>query len=85
MEKIAFFFIDDVIWVFRDIARQKPKSLFDTPFMKMLKTAHDNYGMKTQLNIFFKTDNFYGKLIAYHCQKKKGFTGKEKLKTLKIT
>lgn len=30
-----------------------------------------------------ETDNFYGKLIAYHCQKKKGFTGKEKIKTLK--
>lgn len=60
MTKKAFFYIDDVIWVFRDIAREKPASIFDNSFMKMLKTAHDNYGMKTQLNIFFKTDNFYG-------------------------
>lgn len=39
----------------------------------------DRYFRATSL----ETDNFYGKLIAYHCQKKKGFTGKEKLKTLK--
>ena len=28
------------------------------------------------------TDNFYGRLYAYYCKKKKGFGGKEKLKTL---
>ena len=39
----------------------------------------DSYFRSTSL----ETNNFYGKLIAYHCQKKKGFTGKEKLKTLK--
>ena len=60
MEKIAFFFIDDVIWVFRDIARQKPASLFDTPFMKMLKENHDEFGLTVQLNIFYRTDFFYG-------------------------
>ena len=58
--KKAYFFIDDVIWVLRDLARQKPASLFDNPFMKMLKTAHDKYGMKVQLNLFYRTDSFYG-------------------------
>ena len=28
------------------------------------------------------TDNFYGRLYAYYCKEKKGFGGKEKLKTL---
>lgn len=39
----------------------------------------DRYFRSTSI----ETDNFYGKLIAYHCQKKKGLTGKVKLKTLK--
>lgn len=57
--KKAYFFIDDTIWVLRDITRQKPASLFDNPFMKMLKTAHDKYGMKVQLNLFYRTDTYY--------------------------
>ena len=30
--KKAHFLIDDVIWVLRDITRQRPNSLFDNPF-----------------------------------------------------
>ena len=60
MEKLSYFFIDDVIWVFRDLARQKPHSLFDNEYMKMLKKAHDDYGITVQLNIFYRTDFFYG-------------------------
>ena len=60
MEKLAYFFIDDVIWTFRDIARQKPASLFDNPFMKMLKDNHDKYGLTVQLNLFYATDVYYG-------------------------
>ena len=60
MEKKAFFFIDDTIWVIRDIARQKPKSIFDNEFLKIMKTAHDNWGLTVQLNLFYRTDFFYG-------------------------
>ena len=60
MEKVAYFFIDDVIWVMRDIARQRPASLFDNEFMKMLKKAHDEWGLTVQLNLFYRTDFFYG-------------------------
>ena len=60
MEKQAFFFIDDTIWVMRDLTRQRPASLFDNPFMKMLKKGHDDYGMTVQLNLFYRTDFFYG-------------------------
>lgn len=60
MNKKAYFYIDDTIWVFRDLARTKPKSLFDVPLLKILKKAHDEYGMKTQLNLFYRTDYFYG-------------------------
>ena len=41
MEKLAYFYIDDVIWCLRDITRQKPESIFDHPFMSALKEAHD--------------------------------------------
>ena len=58
--RAAAFFIDDVIWFLRDIARQRPKSIFDHPFMGGLKKAHDEYGLKVQLNLFYRTDYFYG-------------------------
>lgn len=61
MQKKAYFFIDDVIWVFRDLTRQRPASMFDNPFMKLLKEGHDLYGMKVQLNVFYRTDFFYGR------------------------
>ena len=57
--KKSFFFIDDVIWVFRDLTMQKPKSLFDHPFLAMLRDAHIKYGFKVQLNVFNRTDFFY--------------------------
>ena len=60
MEKLAHFFIDDTIWCLRDLARQKPKSIYDIPFFKMLKNGHDDYGMTVQLNLFYRTDFFYG-------------------------
>lgn len=58
--KQAYFFIDDFIWTFRDVARQKPASLFDNWYFDMLKRAHDEYGLTVQLNLFYRTDAFYG-------------------------
>jgi len=60
MTKKAYFYIDDTIWVLRDITRNRPEHLFDNPFMRILKNAHDNYGTKVQLNLFYRTDYFYG-------------------------
>ena len=57
--KKAFFFIDDVVWVMRDLTRERPKSLFDNPFLKMLRDAHEKYSFKVQLNLFWRTDFFY--------------------------
>ena len=58
--KKAYFFIDDVIWLFRDLTRQRPASMFDNFFLKELKKAHDLYGAKFQLNVFYRTDFYYG-------------------------
>ena len=60
MEKTAYFFIDDVIFTMRNIAKNRPASLFDDPFMAVLKRAHKAYGMTVQLNLFYRTDFFYG-------------------------
>jgi len=60
MEKVTLFFIDDVIWCLRDLTRNHPKSMFDVPFFKILKTANEKYGLKVQLNLFYRTDFFYG-------------------------
>ena len=60
MKKYFFSFIDDAIWIFRDLTRQRPKSMFDHPFFATLKTAHEKWGLKTQINVFYRTDYFYG-------------------------
>ena len=57
--KKTFFFIDDVIWLFRDLTRNRPASLFDNPFLSMLRDAHEKYGFRVQLNVFWRTDFFY--------------------------
>jgi len=58
--KKTFFYFDDVIWLFRDLTRQKPKSIFDHFYLKTFKEAHEKYGMKVQMNVFYRTDYFYG-------------------------
>ena len=60
MSKKTYFYIDDVVWLFRDLTRQKPKSVFDNPFMNVLKEMHEKYGLKVQLNLFYRTDFYYG-------------------------
>ena len=58
--KRAAFFIDDVLFVFRDLAAAKPKSCWEHPFLAHLKEAWELYGVKTQLNLFYRGDFFYG-------------------------
>ena len=63
MAKKIYFFIDDNIWAFRQLAERKPDSIFDIPYFAMLKRNHDKYGMKVQLNMFYQTDEAYGEGI----------------------
>lgn len=58
--KRAAFYVDDVIWVFRDLAKQKPRSCWDHRFLGHLKEAHERYGLKVQLNCFYKDCFYYG-------------------------
>ena len=58
--KRAAFFIDDVIFFLQDLAEQKPASCWSHPFLSHLKEAWERYGVKTQLNLFYRGDFFYG-------------------------
>ena len=60
MEKKAYFYIDDVIWPFRDLTRNRPKSIFDQHLLGMLKEAHEKYDLKVTINCFYRTDYSYG-------------------------
>ena len=50
---------DDNLWFLRDVSEHPElyPSIFDHPYMKVYKTAHDLYGAKVQLNLFYATDD----------------------------
>ena len=56
----AAFYIDDVIFVFRELARNRPKSCWSHPLFSAFKEAHEKYGLKAQFNIFYRNDFYYG-------------------------
>ena len=58
--KRAAMYIDDVIFLFRDLAAQRPRSCWDHFFLKALREAHDRYGLRVQLNVFYRNDFYYG-------------------------
>lgn len=60
MRKTYYFYIDDVIFLLRDLCQKPPKHLFDHPFLAMLKDLHERYGMKVQLNCFAETVYSHG-------------------------
>ncbi len=51
------FFIDDNIFFAADIARERPKSLFDHFYLKRLREIHLKYGTKFVLNMFYRNDH----------------------------
>lgn len=52
------FFIEDNVWFLRDLNRDRPNSVFEHPYLAMLKSLHEKYGTKVQLDIFFSTEGF---------------------------
>lgn len=58
--KRAAFYIDDVIFCFQDLARDRPKSIWDHFYFAAFRDAHEKYGLKVQMNIFYRGDFFYG-------------------------
>lgn len=60
MNKKVHFLIDDTIWVLMDLSRERPASIFDHPLLAALKRCHLRTGLRVQLNLFYRTDSFYG-------------------------
>ena len=58
--RFCSYFCDDAIWALRDVTRQRPGSIFDHPFFAVLKECREKYGLKMQINLFYRTDFFYG-------------------------
>jgi hypothetical protein len=51
------FFIDDHSFFFTEIAKSRPKSLFDHFYLKFLREMNRRYGMKVTLNCFYRNDH----------------------------
>ena len=58
--KRAAFYLDDVIFVFRDLARTRPRSCWDHHLLAAFREAHERYGLKAQFNVFYRNDFYYG-------------------------
>ena len=58
--KRAAFYLDDVMFLFRDLVATHPKSCWDHPLLAAFKEAHEKYGLKAQFNIFYRNDAYYG-------------------------
>jgi len=52
------FTIDDNIRFLKEICEEGCESIFCHPYMAMLKRLHDEFGLKVQLNLFYKTEEF---------------------------
>ena len=51
------FYIDDHIFLFTELAKQRPVRAFDHFYLKKLKELHDRYGLKVTLNSFYHNDH----------------------------
>lgn len=52
------FSLDDNILVFKDLAENNYFSIFENDYLALLKSVHDKFGTKIQLNIYYQTDGF---------------------------
>ena len=50
--------VDDNILFLRDIARDKPQSIFDHWYLAFWREMHESYGAKIHLNIYYQTAGF---------------------------
>ena len=48
--------VDDNIWWLQDLTDNDYASLFDNPYLAVYKEAHDLYGVKVRLNLFYATN-----------------------------
>ena len=51
------FYLDDNIFLFTDLAKERPRRAFDHFYLKELKRLHELYDMLVTLNIFYHNDH----------------------------
>jgi hypothetical protein len=51
------FYIDDNIFLFTDLAKERPRRAFDHFYLDGLKKIHDRHGLKVTLNCFYRNDH----------------------------
>ena len=56
--KTYCFTVDDNIRFLKEIGEQRPDSLFDHPYLNMYRRLHAAYGVKVQLNLFYRLGDF---------------------------
>lgn len=58
-EKTYRFTVDDCIRCFEDLTAHKDdyRSLFENPFLAIFKEAHDRYGSRAHLNVFYESED----------------------------
>ena len=48
--------VDDNIWWLAELTRDRPASLFDHPYLAVYKEAHERFGAKVRLNLFYQVE-----------------------------
>ncbi len=56
--KTFCFTVDDNIRCLKEITRRGYKSIFEHPYLAMYKRLHDEFDLKVQLNLFYRTEGF---------------------------
>ncbi len=56
--KSFLFTVDDNIRCFEDLTKNNYGCIFEHPYLGMYKRLHEKYGLKIQLNLFYKMDGF---------------------------
>lgn len=57
-ERFFCFTVDDNIRLFKEITERGYKSIFGHPYLAMYKRLHEEFGLKVQLNLFYRCDGF---------------------------
>ncbi|MBP3436342.1 MAG: hypothetical protein J6K61_00335 [Clostridia bacterium] len=50
--------MDDNIRFFKEITENGYQSIFEHPYLAMYKRMHEEFGLKVQLNVFYRTEGF---------------------------
>ena len=66
--KTFCFTVDDNIKFLKEISQRNYKSIFEHPYLAMYKRLHEEFNLKVQLNLFYRTENFdLSKMSSAYC------------------